>query len=259
MKQSGEVNMRDILKDIVKHTHSLGIIQAAKVTTEGEITTIDAMDDDRTVVLRGKLHSPVTEFTGKFGLGRLGVLNGLLSYAGEDKDGNSIEADVKVGTETRNGEEVTTELNFSMPGGFDSSYRVIVSELVDAQIKTASFRGAAWNVEIMPTQKAIKDLQYFAGILGSFDPLLTARTVNGNLVFYIGDASTDKVELPFAMNVEGELKTGWSFPLSTVLTILRLSDTSTMNMKLSDQGAMMISVDSGLGMYEYILPAKAGN
>ena len=147
--------MRDILKDIVKHTHSLGIIQAAKVTTEGDATTIDAMDDDRTVVLRGKLHSPVTEFTGKFGLGRLGVLNGLLSYAGEDKDGNSIEADVKVGTETRNGEEVTTELNFSMPGGFDSSYRVIVSELVDAQIKTASFRGAAWNVEIMPTQKSI--------------------------------------------------------------------------------------------------------
>jgi hypothetical protein len=111
----------------------------------------------------------------------------------------------------------------------------------------------------MPTQKAIKDLQYFAGILGAFDPLLTARTVNGNLVFFIGDSSTDKVELPFASNVEGELKTGWSFPLSTVLTILKLSDTSTMNMKISDQGAMMIAVDSGLGMYEYILPAKAGN
>ena len=57
--------MRDILKDIVKHTHSLGIIQAAKVTTEGDATTIDAMDDDRTVVLRGKLHSPVTEFDRK--------------------------------------------------------------------------------------------------------------------------------------------------------------------------------------------------
>jgi hypothetical protein len=146
-----------------------------------------------------------------------------------------------------------------MDGGFDSSYRVIVSELVDAQIKTASFRGASWNVEIMPTQKAIKDLQYFAGILGAFDPLLTARTVNGNLVFFIGDSSTDKVELPFANNVEGELKTGWSFPLSTVLTILKLSDTSTMNMKISDQGAMMIMVDSGLGIYEYILPAKAGH
>ena len=177
--------MRDILKDIVKHTHSLGIIQAAKVTTDNESTTIDAMDDDRTVVLIGKLHKPVPEFEGKFGLGRLGVLSGLLSYTSEDKEGNPIEADVSVGTETRNGEDVTTELNFSMDGGFDSSYRVIVSELVDAQIKTASFRGANWNVDIMPTQKAIKDLQYFAGILGAFDPLLTARTVNGNLVFFV--------------------------------------------------------------------------
>ena len=251
--------MRDILKDIVKHTHSLGIIQAAKVTTDAEGTTIDAMDDERTVVLRGKLHQPVPEFEGKFGLGRLGVLNGLLSYASEDSSGNVQNSNVNVVTEERGGENVTTEINFSMDGGFDSSYRVIVSELVDAQIKTASFRGASWNVEIMPTQKAIKDLQYFAGILSSFDPLLTARTVGGNLMFYIGDSSTDKVELPFAMNVEGELKTGWSFPLSTVLTILKLSDTSTMNMKISDQGAMMIMVDSGLGIYEYILPAKAGH
>jgi len=251
--------MRDILKDIVKHTHSLGIIQAAKVTTDAEGTTIDAMDDERTVVLRGKLHQPVPEFEGKFGLGRLGVLNGLLSYASEDSSGNVQNSNVNVVTEERGGENVTTEINFSMDGGFDSSYRVIVSELVDAQIKTASFRGASWNVEIMPTQKAIKDLQYFAGILSSFDPLLTARTVGGNLMFYIGDSSTDKVELPFALNVEGELKTGWSFPLSTVLTILKLSDTSTMNMKISDQGAMMIMVDSGLGIYEYILPAKAGH
>ena len=35
--------MQDILKDIVKHTHSLGIIQAAKVTTDDEGTLIDAM------------------------------------------------------------------------------------------------------------------------------------------------------------------------------------------------------------------------
>ena len=251
--------MQDILKDIVKHTHSLGIIQAAKVTTDDTGTTIDAMDDDRTVVLRGKLHTPVNEFKGKFGLGRLGVLNGYLNYEGEDREGKSVKAGVEVGHEERNGEMVPTQLSFSIEGAMQSTYRVIVSELVDAQIKTANFKGAKWDVEVMPTQKAIKDLQYFAGILGAFDPLLTARTVDGNLVFYIGDSSTDKVELPFASNVEGELKTGWSFPLSTVLTILRLSDTSTMNMKLSDQGAMMISVDSGLGMYEYILPAKAGN
>ena len=108
--------MQDILKDIVKHTHSLGIIQAAKVTTDENGTSIDAMDDDRTVVLRGKLHKPVPEFQGKFGLGRLGVLNGYLNYEGEDKEGKSVKASVEVVHEERNGEKVPTQLSsFSLP------------------------------------------------------------------------------------------------------------------------------------------------
>ena len=69
-------------------------------------------------------------------------------------------------------------------------------------------------------------------------PCLLLRTVDGDLKFFIGDRSTDRVEL-LASNVTGELKTGWS-PLSTVLTILKLGDTSTMSVKISDQGAMMI-------------------
>lgn len=251
--------MRDILKDIVKHTHSLGIIQAVKVTTDDTATTLDAMDDDRTVVLRATLHDRVAAFDGKFGLGRLGVLNGYLSYETSNSEGERVSADVEIGRTERNGEEVPSEFNFTVPGVFNSTYRVIVSELVDAQIKTANFKGAKWDVEIMPTQQAVKDLQTFSGILGSYDPLFTVKTEDGNLVFTIGDASTDRIRHQFAANVNGELKTGWSFPLSTVLTILRLGDTSTMSIKISDQGAMMIQVDSGLGLYEYILPAKSGN
>ena len=86
--------------------------------------------------------------------------------------------------------------------------------------------------------------------------MFTVKTVDGDLKFFIGDRSTDRVEL-LASNVTGELKTGWSFPLSTVLTILKLGDTSTMSVKISaSKGAMMIQVDSGLGLYEYILPSK---
>ena len=90
------------------------------------------------------------------------------------------------------------------------------------------------TLKLCHTQKAVKDLQYFASILGAFDPLFTVKTVDGDLKFFIGDRSTDRVELPFASNVTGELKTGWSFPLATVLTILKLGDTSTMSVKISD-------------------------
>ena len=251
--------MRDILKDVVKHTHSLGIIQAVKVTTDEDTTVLDAMDDDRTVVLRAKMHNRVPEFSGKFGLGRLGVLHGYLGYESRNNEGESVSTGVDISRVERNGEEVPAAFNFAIPGIMNSTYRVIVSELVDAQIKTANFKGAKWDVEVMPTQQAIKDLQTVAGILSAYDPLFTVRTVDGNLQFTIGDASTDKAEITFARNVEGELKSGWSFPLSTVLTILKLGDTSSMSIKISDQGAMAIHVDSGMGLYEYILPAKSGN
>jgi hypothetical protein len=254
-----EHNMRDILKDIVKHTHSLGIIQAVKVTTEGDETKIDALDDNRSVVLKGRLHNKVDALTGKVGFGRLSVLQGYLNYSGEDTEGKKVDADIVVNKEERNGEASPASISFKMNGGFESNYRLIRSEVVDDQIKTANFKGAKWDVEFMPTQKAVNDLRYFDGVLGGNDSLFTVKKVNGNLIFSIGSNGTDKVDLPFALNVSGELKAAWSYPLRTVNTILRLADTSNMTIKFSDQGAMMIQVDSGLGVYDYILPAKTGN
>ena len=44
--------MRDILLDIVKHTHSLGFIQNVKIEgNDGSETNIEAMDDDRSVAV----------------------------------------------------------------------------------------------------------------------------------------------------------------------------------------------------------------
>ncbi len=251
--------MRDILKDIVKHTHSLGIIQAVKVTTEGDTTLIDALDENRTVVLKGKMHNRVDKLDGKVGFGRLSVLQGYLNYEGEDREGNKVVADIKVNSDERNGTTSPTSISFKLDSGFESVYRLVRSEVVDDQIKTANFKGANWDIEVMPTQKAVADLRYFDGVLGGFDPLFTVKTLDGNLVFSIGGTGTDSVDLPFAMNVGSGLKQAWSYPLKTVNTILRLADTSNMTLKFSDAGAMMIQVDSGLGLYDYILPAKTGN
>lgn len=251
--------MRDILKDIVKHTHSLGIIQSVKVTTDDKETKIDALDDNRSVVLKGTLHNRVDALTGKVGFGRLSVLQGYLNYSGEDNEGKKVDANIVVNSEERNGVTSPASISFKMNGNFESNYRLIRSEVVDEQIKTANFKGAKWDIEFMPTQKSVADLRYFDGVLGGNDSLFTVKKVNGNLTFSIGSNSTDSVDLPFAMNVTGEMKSAWSYPLRTVNTILRLADTSNMSMKFSDQGAMMIRVDSGLGLYDYILPAKTGN
>ena len=60
--------LRDVLLDIVKHTHSLGFIQAVKLESTDEGTSVEAMDDDRTVVLKGKLKNKLDNVPGLIGM-----------------------------------------------------------------------------------------------------------------------------------------------------------------------------------------------
>jgi hypothetical protein len=54
--------------------------------------------------------------------------------------------------------------------------------------------------------------------------------------------------------VGGQLKRAWSWPVTQVLSILSLTGDKTM--RISDDGAMQITVDSGIAVYNYILPAQ---
>ena len=75
------------------------------------------------------------------------------------------------------------------------------------------------------------------------------------LVFYFGDHSTHAGSFDFAKGIAGELKHSWSWPVAQVQSILGLDGKLTM--KISDQGAMQITVDSGMATYNYILPAQS--
>ncbi len=70
--------MKDTLQDIVKHTHSLGFIDLVKIVGDDKKTELDAMAEDRSVVVKSELKSPVTEFQGTFGMPNLGKLDILL-------------------------------------------------------------------------------------------------------------------------------------------------------------------------------------
>ena len=66
--------MKDILQDVVAHTHALGFLSLVKVSNE-DGTTIDSMADDRSVILSAETHNPVNEFVGTFGMPNLDKLN----------------------------------------------------------------------------------------------------------------------------------------------------------------------------------------
>jgi len=241
--------MKDILQDIVAHTHSLGFLSLVKVSND-EGTAIDSMAEDRSVILSAETHAPVAEFTGTFGMPNLDKLALHLKNPEYQKD-----AKIDVIQAERNGETIPTHIHFeNAAGDFENDYRFMNKAIIEEKLKTVKFKGASWTVTCTPSMASIARMKLMSAAHNE-EPTFNVRTTDGNLVFSFGDASTHAGEFVFQHGVEGTLSHTWSWPVAQVQAILGLDGDATMS--ISDQGAMMISVDSGMVKYDYILPAQS--
>jgi hypothetical protein len=241
--------MRDYLLDIVSHTHSLGVIDLLKITGTDSETVINAVSEERVAILEAKFHNPIPEFIGVFGMPNLGKLNTILNIP-EYRE-NAI---VNIITNTKDGVTVPAGIHFeNKDGDFKNDYRFMSAEVVNDKLKTVKFRGVNWGVEIEPSVAAIQRLKFQASA-NSEETSFIARVENQNLVFYFGDHSSHAGNFVFAHNVTGSLSKQWHWPVSVVINILGLPGDKVI--RFSDDGAAQITVDSGLALYNYILPAQ---
>ena len=241
--------MKDILQDIVAHTHALGFLSLVKVSND-EGTAIDSMAEDRSVILSAETHSPVGEFEGTFGMPNLDKLSLHLKNP-EYKDNAKIDV-VKA---ERNGETVPTHIHFeNAAGDFQNDYRFMNQAIIEEKLKTVKFKGAQWQVEFAPSVASIARMKLMSAA-HSEEPTFNVSAKDGNLVFAFGDVNTHAGEFVFEHNVEGTLAHTWAWPVAQVQSILNLD--GDIKMSISDQGAMKITVDSGMAKYDYILPAQS--
>lgn len=239
--------MLDQFKDIVKHTHSLGFIEMVKIIGTAADAKIEAIDADKTVVIYGDLYQPIKDIESTVGLSRMAQLKGFI-----DLHDKSV---VTVVSELRGTVTAPTELKFDNGEGEVAAYRFMSETMANEQIKVPPFKGAVWNVTIKPEKKKIDRLNSYQGILGGFEKRFVVSTDKDVLNFSIGTGPTDRSNIPFATGITGALKHQWSWPLTQVLSILKLNDNEDLTMHFSDMGALKIDVDSGTGKYSYILPA----
>ena len=54
--------IKDFFKDVLRHTHGLGIFEMAKVRGTTEVTEIETVDADKTVIVKGQSINPVPDF-----------------------------------------------------------------------------------------------------------------------------------------------------------------------------------------------------
>jgi len=244
--------MKDILQDIVSHTQNLGFLTTVKVTGTDKGTTINSMADDRSVIMEAETANPYPDMIGVFGMPQLNKLKYLLEGA-EYKEG----AKISITTAERNGETLPVGLHFeNKDSDFKNDYRFMNQEIINEKMKTVKFRGVKWDVEIEPTVSAVQRFNFQAGA-NNEHPTFLAKTDGDKLKFIFGDASTHGGEFIFAMGVTGKLDRGWTWPVLPILSILKIADTNTTKMSLSNEGAIQITLDSGLATYKYIIPAQA--
>ena len=200
--------MRDNLKDIAQHTHGLGFIESAKVVNENGGTQLEAMDDDRTVIVQANFKDQVQGLSGTFGLPNLSKLNILLNI-----DEYKENANITVNEQERNGETVPFGLHFeNASGDFKNDYRFMSKEVVEEKLKKAGkFKGVNWDITIQPNSASIARFKMQAQA-NSEETVFVAKTEGNDPKFFLGDSSTHAGNFVFQANVQGALNTGWSWP-----------------------------------------------
>ena len=239
--------MRDYLLDLVQHTHDLGCIDLIKIIGTDQSTQIKGLAEDVSVVIEGEFRNPHPDFVGTFGMPNLSKLKILLNLP-EYRENATLTLNRRSGGEPDG-------INFvNATGDFKNQYRFMAEGIINEKLKPTKFKGANWHVEFEPSVAAIQRLRMQAQA-NAEEPHFQVRTENGDLKFSFGDHSSHAGEFVFQPGVSGQIKRAWAYPAAQVMSILSLTGDKTM--KISDDGAAMITVDSGLAVYNYILPAQS--
>ena len=243
--------MKDILQDIVSHTQNLGFLTTVKVTSAEDKTQIFSMADDRSVIMEAETANPYPDMLGTFGMPQLQKLKYLLEGSEYKED-----AKIEITKGIRDDEEVPVGIHFeNKDGDFQNDYRFMNSQIINQKLKTITFNGAKWHVELTPSIQNVQRFQYQAAANSEHETFI-AKTKNDKLIFTFGDSSTNCGEFVFASNITGKLTKAWSWPVAPILAILKIADVNNTIFSISDDGALQLTLDSGIATYKYIIPAK---
>jgi hypothetical protein len=246
--------MQDFLKDIIQHTHGLGVVDLVKVTGTESDTIVNAVAENRSVIVEAKFSGPVADFIGVFGMPNMGKLNTIINI-GEYKE----DAVLNILKQDKTGEDGTVTslpvgIHFeNKSGDFKNDYRFMVQDVINDRLKTVKFKGVKWGVEIEPSVLGIQRLKFQAQA-NSEEETFIAKTDKGNLVFYFGDHSSHAGNFVFASSISGSLSKAWNWPVGVVISILNLPGDKVV--RFSDEGAAQITVDSGIAVWTYTIPAQ---
>lgn len=239
--------LKDFLSDIVAHTLPLSALNNLRIESSETETSFMSKDASNNVVLVGTTKQPIDELVGTVGFSNLEKL--ALHLKNPEYQETGI---ISVITEKTNGKEEPAYIRFeNATGDFHNDYRLMNEDVLNVVLKQTQFHEPKWDVEFTPSVTSITRLKLQASAHSDETLFHIKADNNNNLIFHFGDVTTHAGSFVFESNLSKKLKNKLSFLIQIVLPILSLSGDKTI--KISDNGLMMITVDSGLSIYNFVL------
>lgn len=238
----------DILKDVNKYVHGIGILPAVRVIQNKDSVTLQSVGPDKQIIVHATSKMKFSDDETIFGLGQLGQLSSLLNCP--EYEENAV---IKLGKDASG---QLSKIDFANSAGdFTNSYRLMSKQLLDTLMPELKFLGSKWSMEFTPALNSVKrfNLQSAAN---PDETSFVIRAVNDTLEISFGTPATHSGKFVFAEGVKGKFGADCAFPITVFQKILNLSaSANTATIKLTDQGLMCVQLDSGLVDYQYLIPA----
>lgn len=241
-------NLKDYVQDLVKNVISTNFFDKIKITASNKEIIVEAVDSGKDIVLKGKFNQPLPNIDGEFGLSNLPLLGHIVS----DSEFNSTDSKLEP---VYNTNKVLEEFNYTNKSMSYIKYRCMSVKLVPDQPK---FVEPNWDLTVTPTKSAIQQFNWASAGLSAYERHFTPEVKNNELVFLIGDDNSANQRGGVVMNtgVTTKFDVDHKYNISYMQSVLKLADTANCEMKFSTKGAIQVSIDTGIGNYRFIFPAK---
>jgi hypothetical protein len=248
--------MIDYIKDIVQYCSPFDPLSVCKIEGTADTTTVFALDENVSVLIRAQFHQPLHDFIGVFGLLELSKLNTLLNIPEYSES-----AKITIRRDQRNGQEHLVGLDFeNKDGDFNNFYRFVSRAVVDNKVREIKDRQTPPpSLVFVPSVQATQRLKFQAQA-NSGDDLITVKTVKNELKFAFGDISSHEGSYTFHKFTDPSMKLAHNYmwTVESVQRVLNLpGDKEISIIEIAPSALMIVKVDSGLGVYEFKFPSQS--
>jgi hypothetical protein len=237
--------MKDFLQDLISHVHTLGVLPVVKVDATGDTVTLTSVSDDKNLIFNAKTHTNINGLQGIFGLSNFHTLD-LHLKCPEYRENSKI----SLMMDNRNNQYIPVGIHFENEhGDYKNYFKFIPSVIIDQKVKAVEINIPSWDVEFQPTINNIQRFKLQSSV-HTDEKLFHLLTKDNNLIVKFGDDVYDSGEFVLQPNISCNINPDWLWSKSAVLSALSLDGDKFV--KITNKGALQITVDSGIAEYNYI-------